>query len=162
MPDGGRTRIGLSRRTAGDALQTVKRYRQVSREQLAEIAKHPQAYFNSEIIELEGFSDRVREIGIYQPRVYPSFRRTKANGFRVFWLRCEWRAGKIPVKNGQELAELKDLIARANQNGQKTVTGDGAELPVVDVERHLPSLNSNLEIRKGHHTLGMKNRKSRS
>ena len=144
LPDGGRTRV-LFQEAQRDALQTVKRHRKVSREQLAEIAKHPQAYFDSEIIELEGFSDRVREIGIYQPRVYPFVSPYKsewipgilvedANGERV----------KIPVKNGQELAELKDLIARANQNGQKTVTWDGAELPVVDVERHLPFIEQQL------------------
>ena len=77
-PDGGRTRV-LFQEEQREALQTVKHYRHVSREQLAEIAEEPQAYFDpkTEIIELDptdetpSFSERVREIGIYQPRVYP-------------------------------------------------------------------------------------------
>ena len=75
-PDGGRTRV-LFQEEQRKALQTVKRYRRVSREQLAEIAKEPQAYFDPDVFELDptgetpSFSERVREIGIYQPRVYP-------------------------------------------------------------------------------------------
>ena len=55
----------------------MKRHRRVSRQELEEIAKQPQAYFNPEVVELDptdetpSFSERVREIGIYQPRVYP-------------------------------------------------------------------------------------------
>ena len=76
QPDGGRTRV-LFQEEQRDALQAVKRYRHVSHEQLAEIAKEPQAYFDPGIIELDptdetpSFSERVREIGIYQPRAYP-------------------------------------------------------------------------------------------
>ena len=76
-PDGGRTRL-LFRKGQREALEDVKRYRRVSREELEAIAKHPQGYFNPEIIELDptadaplSFSDRVRGLGVYQPKVYP-------------------------------------------------------------------------------------------
>lgn len=74
--DGGRTRV-LFQEKQKETLQTLKYYRRISREQLAEIAQQPQLHFDPEVVELDptdeipSFSERVREIGIYQPRVYP-------------------------------------------------------------------------------------------
>ena len=73
-------------------MQTVKHYRYVSREQLAEIAEEPQAYFDPEIIELDStdetpsFSERVREIGIYKPRIYPFVSPYKSQWIPGIWL----------------------------------------------------------------------------
>ena len=51
QPDGGRTRV-LFQEKQKEALQTLKQYRRVRREKLAEIAEHPQVYFDPEVIEL--------------------------------------------------------------------------------------------------------------
>ena len=117
QPEGARTRV-LFRKEQRGALEAVKRHRCVSREEIEAIAKHPQDYFNPEIFELDptadeplSFSDRVREIGVYQPKVYPFI-----SPYRSEWIPgiiVEDKNGKrtkIPVKNQQELDELKDLI----------------------------------------------------
>ena len=76
QPNGGRTRV-LFQEKQKETLQTLKHYRRVSREQLAEIAEQPQLHFDPEVVELDptdempSFSERVREIGIYKPRIYP-------------------------------------------------------------------------------------------
>ena len=144
LPDGRRTRV-LFQEEQRDALQTVKRYRQVSREHLSEIAKQPQTYFDPEIIELDGFSERVRKIGIYQPRVYPFVSPYKSEWIPGILVEdANGERAKIEVKNDQELAELKNLIAQAKQNGQNDMTWNGVQLPVAEVEQHLPFIEGQL------------------
>ena len=153
-PDGGRTRVVFPEEQR-DALQVVKRYRRVSREQLAEIAQEPQAYFNPEIIELDptdetlSFSERVREIGIYQPRIYPF----------VSPYKSQWIPGilvddgteiqtKIQIKTKAELEKLRQGIKEAKQANQTHLTWKGKKLPVSEVEPHLPFIEKQLKHRK--------------
>ena len=154
QPDGGRTRV-LFQEEQREALQAVKRYRCVSREQLAEIAKEPQAYFDPEVIELDptdetpSFSERVREIGIYQPRVYPF----------VSPYKSQWIPGilvddgtetqtKIQIKTDAELEKLQQAIEEAKQADQTHLTWEGKKLPVSEVEQHLPFIEKQLKHRK--------------
>ena len=154
QPDGGRTRVVFPEKQR-DALQAVKQYRRVSREQLAEIAQEPQAYFNPEIIELDptdetlSFSERVREIGIYQPRVYPF----------VSPYKSQWIPGilvddgtekqtRIQIKTKAELEKLRQGIKEAKQANQTHLAWKGKKLPVSEVERHLPFIEKQLKHRK--------------
>ena len=154
QPDGGRTRV-LFQEEQRAALQIVKRYRHVSREQLAEIAKDPQAYFDPEIVELDptdetpSFSERVREIGIYQPRVYPF----------VSPYKSQWIPGilvddgtetqtKIQIKTEAEFKKLKQAIEEAKQADQTYLTWEGKKLPVSEVEQHLPFIKKQIKHRK--------------
>lgn len=154
QPDGGRTRV-LFREEQREALQTVKRYRYVSREQLAEIGKEPQAYFDPDVVELDptdetpSFSERVREIGIYQPRVYPF----------VSPYKSQWIPGilvddgtekqtKIQIKTDEELERLQRAIEGAKQADQTHLTWEGKKLLVSEVERHLPFIKKQLKHRK--------------
>lgn len=154
-PDGGRTRV-LFQEKQKEALQNVKDHRRVSREQLAEIAKHPQLYFDPEIVELDpaddtlSFSERVLEIGIYQPRVYPF----------VSPYKSEWIPGvlveddisgtrtKIPITTEDELVELEKVIEKEKQEGNNHITWKGAKLSISDVEGHLPFIKDRLRRRK--------------
>ncbi len=154
QPDGGRTRV-LFQENQKEALQTLKRYRRVSREELAKIAKHPQAYFDPEVIELDptdetpSFSERVREIGIYQPRIYPF-----VSPYKSEWIPgilVEDKSGtrtKLQVKTEEEFTELKRTIHEAKRTGQKQIKWKGQELPVPDVEKHLPFIERQLKHRK--------------
>ena len=147
--DGGRTRV-LFQEKQRAALQTIKDYRRVSREQLAEMAKQPQAYFDADIVELDktdetlSFSERVREIGIYQPRVYPFISPYKS----------EWIPGilvddvKVQIRTAAEFEELKRLVDGAEQTGQQQVTWKGQQLPVADVKAHFPFIEKQLKERK--------------
>ena len=154
QPDGGRTRV-LFQDEQREALQTVKRYRHVSREQLAEIAKEPQAYFDPEVVELDptdetpSFSERVREIGIYQLRVYPF----------VSPYKSQWIPGilvddgtekqtKIQIKTKAELEKLQQAIDEAKQADQTYLTWEGKKLPVSEVEQHLPFIEKQLKHRR--------------
>ena len=154
QPNGGRTRV-LFQEKQKETLQTLKHYRRVSREQLAEIAEQPQVYFDAEIVELDAtdemhsFSERVREIGIYKPRIYPF-----VSPYKSQWLPgilVEDESGtrtKLQVKTEEEFTDLKQVIYEAKRTGQKRVNWKGQEFPVSDVEKHFPFIEKQLKHRK--------------
>ena len=153
-PDGGRTRL-LFQEKQKEALQTLKHYRRVSREQLAEIAEQPQGYFDAEIVELDptddtpSFSERVREIGIYKPRVYPF-----VSPYKSEWIPgvlVEDESGtrtKLRIKTEDELTDLKQAIHEAKRTNQKAIKWKGQEFPVPDIEKHIPFIEKQLKHRK--------------
>ena len=152
--DGGRTRVVFQKKQKG-ALQTLKHHRRVSREQLAEIAEQPQLYFDPEVIELDptdetpSFSERVREIGIYKPRVYPF-----VSPYKSQWIPgilVEDKSGtrtKLQIKTEEEFTELQQTVHEAKRTGQNQIKWQGQELPVSDVEKHLPFIEKQLKHRK--------------
>ena len=152
--DGGRTRV-LFQGKQKEALQTLKQYRRVSREELAEIAEQPQLYFDPEVIELDptdetpSFSERVREIGIYKPRVYPF-----VSPYKSEWIPgilVEDQSGtqkKFEIKTEEELVDLKQTIHEAKRTGQNQIKWKEQEFSIPDVEKHLPFIEKQLKHRK--------------
>ncbi len=154
QPDGGRTRV-LFQEQQRKALQTVKNYRRVSREQLAKIAEHPQEHFDPEIVELDptdeipSFSERVREIGIYQPRVYPFISPYKSEWIPGILVEDEsGTQAKIQIKTDEECEKIKQAVDAAKQTGQKDLIWEGGKLPVADVEKHLSFIEKQLKRRE--------------
>ena len=152
--DGGRTRV-LFLEKQREALKTAKHYRRVSREQLEEIAKYPQGYFDPEIFELDptdktlSFSERVRKIGIYRPRVYPFVSPYKSEWIPGIMVEDKSGARKnIQIKTDDELKELQQAVQQANQAGQKCVIWKGQQLSVSDVKALLPFIKEQLKHRK--------------
>ncbi len=152
--DGARTRV-LFEEKQREALQTLKQHRRVSREQLADIAKQPQAYFDPEVVELDptdeapSFSERVREIGIYQPRVYPFVSPYKSEWIPGILVEDEsGRRTKLQIKTEEEFTELQWMIHEAQRTDQKQIQWKGQALPVPDVEKHLPFIEKQLKHRK--------------
>ena len=154
QPDGGRTRV-LFQEKQKETLQTVKHYRRVSREQLSEIAKQPQLYFDPEVVELDptdetpSFSERVREIGVYQPRVYPFVSPYKSEWIPGILIENEsGTRTKLRIKTEEEFKELKRAVHEAKRTGKNQVKWKRQELPVPDVEKHLPFIEKQLKHRK--------------
>ena len=98
---------------------------------------------------MPSFSERVREIGIYQPRVYPF----------VSPYKSEWIPGilveddsgtqtKLQIKTEVELTNLKQTIHEAKRTGQKQIKWKGQKLPVSDIEKHIPFIEKQLKHRK--------------
>ena len=154
QPNGGRTRL-LFQEKQKEALRPFKHYRRVSREQLAEIAEQPQAYFDAEIVELDAtdqmlsFSERVREIGIYKPRIYPFVSPYKSEWIPGILVEDEsGTRTKLQIKTEEELTDLKQMIHGAKRTNQKTIKWKGQEFPVPDIEKHIPFIEKQLKHRK--------------
>ena len=148
--DGGRTRV-LFQSKQRESLEVVKENRRVSREQLAEMAKHPQEYFDPDIVELDptddtlSFSERVREIGIYQPRVYPFISPYKSEWIPGILVEDEsGTRTKIQIKTEAELTELKSAIGEAKRTGQRQVAWKGEQIPISDLEGLIPFIEDQL------------------
>ena len=151
---GGRTRV-LFQKKQREALKSVKENRRVSREQLTDMAKHPQVYFDPEIIELDptddslSFSERVREIGIYQPRVYPFVSPYKSEWIPGILLEDDLgKQTKIPITNEEELEELEEEFEKGKQIGNSHITWKGTKLPISEVEEHFPLIKRRIKRRK--------------
>ena len=154
QPNGGRTRV-LFQEKQKETLQTLKHHRRIPRKQLAEIAEHPQLYFDPEVVELDptdetpSFSERVREIGIYQPRVYPFVSPYKSEWIPGFLVEDEsGTRTKLQIKTDEELTELKQTIHEAKRTGQKQIKWKDRELPVSDIEKQIPFIEKQLRHRK--------------
>ena len=153
-PDGGRTRVVFQEKQR-EALESIKENRRVSREQLAKMAKHPQVYFDPEIVELDptddtlSFSERVLEIGIYQPRVYPFVSPYKSEWIPGILVEDESDTRtKIPITSEDELVELEREIEKEKHAGNDHITWKGTKLPISDVEEYLPFIEDRLRRRK--------------
>ena len=153
--DGGRTRV-LFQDKQQEALEAFKENRRVSHKKLKEMAKHPQEYFDPEIVELDPtddtlcFSERVLEIGIYQPRVYPFVSPYKSQWFPGILVEDDesGKRTKIPITTEEELTELKGAISDAKRTGQTQVTWKGVQIPTSDLEELLPFIRDQFIHRK--------------
>ena len=77
------------------------------------------------------------------------FHHTKVSGFPVFLV--EDKSGtrtKLQVKTEEEFTELKRTIHEAKRTGYKQIKWKGQELPLPDVEKHLPFIEKQLKHRK--------------
>lgn len=148
--DGTRTRVVFQEKQR-EALQTIKNHRRISKKQLEEIANEPQAYFDPEVVDLDGsddvlsFSERVFEIGIYHPRIYPF-----VSSYKSQWIPgalVESPIGErtyIKIKNSEELDELKQQIVTAKQLNQNSITWGNQNIPVGELEKLIPFFEKKL------------------
>lgn len=86
--------------------------------------KFPETILDPEIFNLDDFSDRVKELGIYRPRVFPFLK-----PFKESWLppECGLLIDQIPLHlDKEEIRELIPKIKDAIADGAATVnTGNG-------------------------------------
>lgn len=65
-----RTRVVISEKN--ELLETLKNKSSItSQEEINELIENSEKYFNDDIIDLQNFSERVKEIGVYKPKFYP-------------------------------------------------------------------------------------------
>ena len=98
--------------------------RRRTREEIKELVDHPTEYFNPEVFDLsELYSDRVIEIGIYQPKFYPFISPYKS---------C-WIAGAtietpssgtthLRIEDEKDLQQLQEAIRKAENEKKEMVT----------------------------------------
>lgn len=101
-------------------LEEIKDKRKVSDKNLIEdIAENPEAYFNEDIIDIQFFSERVREIGIYKPKFYPFVSPYKSEWIPGISIRDKVDGEKrIHFKTKIELAEFEKEKEHAKSRGE--------------------------------------------
>ncbi len=151
---GERTRVVFQEQQQ-EALRTIKKHQRVTQEELDEIAAHPQDYFDPDVVELDpvgavpSFSERVLKVGIYRPKLYPFVSPYKSEWIPGVIVEDEFGArSRFTVKTKEELEELKHVVQHAKASGQEHMTWQNQQVPVAEVERHIPFIEEQLKHRE--------------
>lgn len=105
-------------------------------EELNRLLESPESFFNPDIFDLDQFSERVLEIGLYQPK-YTAF---------ISPYKSEWIPGilvetsdeeriKLTVETPEQLQELKVSCQEAIEQKVSTVDWQGYPLPIKEAQQ---------------------------
>ncbi len=135
--NGERVRVVLNPEQKAN-LESLKRTggRHKTRDQIRELTERPTEFFDPNVFDLsELYSDRVIEIGIYKPKLYP---------FICPYKSC-WIAGatvetpengttKITIEDEEELKEFKNCIIKAEEQHKSIVDYKDAQIDIDDAK----------------------------
>jgi len=134
--NGNRTRIPVSENQK-KGLVKVKQYRRISDQDLIQkIVEHPEDHFNSEEIDYSVFySDRVLEIGLYKPKIYPFVSPYKSDWIPGYIIENKIDGNiKVYIKTDEDLNALDDLVEQGLKNNDINVSFKGNNIPIIDAE----------------------------
>jgi SNF2 family DNA or RNA helicase len=112
-------------------LEKVKKQKTYSREEISEMVEAPSKFWNTDLLDLDDFGNRVAELGIYKPKFYPYISPYKSqwvpgiaiedviNGTRL-----------VSIDNNEQLNDLKKNIEAAKIKGEKEVIFKGEFLDI--------------------------------
>jgi hypothetical protein len=134
---GGRTRIVLTNQQVGE-LRKMKQANRLPRGERDALLQNPLVLFNPDVIDLDNYSDRVVEIGVYKPKFYPF----------VSPYKSEWIPGlvietspqerkKITINDNDELTAGKDALKEAKELSSSTVNWKGTNVPIGEFTKLL-------------------------
>tara|TARA_B110000238_G_scaffold200706_1_gene251919 strand:- start:306 stop:3524 length:3219 start_codon:yes stop_codon:yes gene_type:complete len=105
-----------------ESLNKIKESPTISSKELIDINENLQKFYDIDIVNLNGFSDRVIELGIYKPKFYPFIQ-----PYKNIWIPGividDKKHGKIRVtiNNFDELSEVKAKYKSAIANNNKNI-----------------------------------------
>lgn len=120
-------------------LKKIKDNEKVYGKQKEIILQNPEKIFDDEdVFDLDSFSKRVVEIGLYKPRFYPFI-----SPYRSKWIpgllveETPEERKKIIVKSEKELEELKHACIDAEETSGTEIIFKGYKIPLVDAKKLL-------------------------
>jgi len=130
-PDGGRRRLIFNPKQKR-ALEQIKKFRKITdAEKVREFIKNPPLEFDEADIDVsELYSERVKGIGIYRPKVYPFICSYKSDWLVGFQLEFPDRKDYLMIENEQELKELNKAIDESLENKKNYVDFKGQKIDV--------------------------------
>ena len=134
--NGNTTRVLISKELK-EELQKIKKIRKIDKiDRINQIVDNPEYFFDENATDFSVFySDRVKEIGIYQPKFYPF----------VCPYKSEWIPGieikdivdgskRIYFKTLDKLSDFIDIKENAVKEGKQYVNWDNVDIPISDAE----------------------------
>ena len=134
-PDGKRRRVAFSE-PQRKQLETAKRLKNVTGAERDRLLEHPESFFDPNLVDLDAFSARVVELGVYKPRFYPFVSAYKSEwtpGFIVETSPEDRR--RVTFDTEDETASFGKAVDAAVEAGAATVPWDGAEIPTGTAKR---------------------------
>ena len=126
---GKRVRIPFTRKQR-DGLRDIKKYRKVKGELKNKILENPEDFFDPDIIDLDNFSRRVIDIGIYKPRYFPFISPYKSEWIPGIIIDDGKEKSKIMIRDKSELFELERAYKDAVSNNMKTISWRNRDFPI--------------------------------
>lgn len=145
--DGTKTHVILneSQKTSIDELK--RKYRHVSDEEtIKRLVESPASFFDLDAVDVsELYSDRVIEIGLYHPKVYPFISPYKSQWIPVYKIEDRIRTTTIAIKDYGELSQIERKIQEADDAQQTTVNINGIDLPIEKAKEISKNAKSQLD-----------------
>jgi SNF2 family DNA or RNA helicase len=127
-------------------LEKVKRKRSYSSDEINEIYNSPTSFWDTDIINLDDFGDRVLEYGIYKPTFQPFISPYKSQWLPGFVIddKNEGRT-VVRINNDKELEEYKSILEKSVKEGEKTSVVKGAKVDNVVLETIIDNAEKQLK-----------------
>lgn len=130
-------------------LQKLKQKNKFSGDELNDVYNNLTKFWDADIIDLDDFSKRVLELGIYKPRFYPFISPYKS----------EWIPGividdkkggtrHVTIKNPRELEELKQLVNESKSKGHNSVSFKGEDIDLTHIDSIIDTAQNQLKNNK--------------
>lgn len=135
--DGGRTRVVVTPKQQSQ-LAKIKRLgsRPLSDEETLQLVENAPTWLDDNVFDLDEFSQRVLEIGIYRPRFYPFISPYQTEWFPGFISESpEGKRIKVRIETEEELTKLEGELQEAIDLKRPTVAYAGHDIPISDVQR---------------------------
>lgn len=145
--NGETTRVVISENQKAE-LQKIKTHRKISdREAIQEIIEHPELFFDDDVIDFTVFySDRVKEIGVYSPKLYPFASPYKSQWIPGIVIKDKVHGEKkIYFKTPEKLNDFIEQKEKAVKEKKLTVEWENAEIPIEDAEKFIKSAKKQFE-----------------
>jgi len=145
--NGETTRVVISKKQKTE-LQKVKAKRKVSdRNDIQAIIEHPELFFNDEEVDFTVFySDRVKEIGIYNPKFYPFASPYKSQWIPGIVIKDKVHGEKrIYFKSEAKLSEFIKQKENAVKGKRATIQWEDAEIPIEEAEKFIKTAKKQFE-----------------
>lgn len=135
--DGTKTHIVLNDAQKETIKEIKTNYRHVKdKETINKIIESPAEFFDLDTVDIsELYSDRVIEIGLYHPKVYPFVSPYKSQWIPVYQIEDRVNGTTtIAIKDYKELSRLESTIQDAQDSQETTVIINGVKLPIEDAK----------------------------
>lgn len=132
---GERVRVAFTEKQE-KALETLKSHSRVSGEKREALVDHPETILDPDVFDLDLFSERVVDLGFYEPTFYPFISPYESQwipGF-VFEASPEERE-QVRFEDEADLDAFEEALDKAKAQGDTAFTWDEIQVPVSEAER---------------------------
>ena len=117
-------------------LEIAKELGALPEDEVDRILENPEQFFDPDVVNLDLFSDRVVELGLYKPRFYPFVSPYKSQWLPGFIIeKGPDERKQVTFDNPEEAEEFKDAVDKAREAGEPTVQWKDDVIPIEQAEK---------------------------
>lgn len=146
--DGTKKHVVLNNSQKASVDEIKNKYRHITdKNTIKGIVESPAEYFDLDTVDIsELYSDRVVEIGLYRPKVYPFVSPYKSQWIPAYQIEDRVNGTTtIAIKDYKELSRFESAIQDAQDRKDKTVTINGIKLSLEDAQEISRSAKTQLD-----------------